>query len=110
MMNRMIYDRIALDAVSTVRPTNVDALITVTTSPATSAQETINTFDKLTNCPNCGAPITSSKCEYCGTVFRDFDREIYMLKQDIVNLGSRMRAEDIYAAAIKAMMSYSGGI
>jgi len=27
--------------------------------------------DKL-NCPNCGAPITSSKCEYCGTVFHDF--------------------------------------
>lgn len=22
------------------------------------------------NCPNCGAPITGDKCEYCGTVFR----------------------------------------
>ena len=21
------------------------------------------------NCPNCGAPITRAKCEYCGTVF-----------------------------------------
>ena len=21
-----------------------------------------------TNCPNCGAPITGPKCEYCGTV------------------------------------------
>lgn len=21
------------------------------------------------NCPNCGAPITGEKCEYCGTVF-----------------------------------------
>lgn len=21
------------------------------------------------NCPNCGAPITGDKCEYCGTVF-----------------------------------------
>mgnify|MGYP004657774481 CR=1 FL=1 len=21
------------------------------------------------NCPNCGAPITGTKCEYCGTVF-----------------------------------------
>lgn len=27
--------------------------------------------DKL-NCPNCGAPITSTKCPYCGTVFYDF--------------------------------------
>lgn len=24
------------------------------------------------NCPNCGAPITAEKCEYCGTVFYDF--------------------------------------
>lgn len=24
------------------------------------------------NCPNCGAPIDSEKCEYCGTVFIDF--------------------------------------
>ncbi len=22
-----------------------------------------------TNCPNCGAPLSGSKCEYCGTVF-----------------------------------------
>ena len=26
--------------------------------------------DKL-NCPNCGAPITGIKCEYCGTMFFD---------------------------------------
>lgn len=25
-----------------------------------------------TNCPNCGAPISSEKCPYCGTVFYDF--------------------------------------
>ena len=24
---------------------------------------------KFTNCPNCGAVITSEKCEYCGTHF-----------------------------------------
>lgn len=23
----------------------------------------------MTNCPNCGAPITKGTCEYCGTVF-----------------------------------------
>lgn len=22
------------------------------------------------NCPNCGAPITGNKCDYCGTVFK----------------------------------------
>lgn len=24
------------------------------------------------NCPNCGAPVTSEKCAYCGTLFYDF--------------------------------------
>ena len=27
------------------------------------------TYNKRTNCPNCGAAITSTKCEYCGTDF-----------------------------------------
>ena len=26
-------------------------------------------FPNLTNCPNCGAPITKDRCEYCGTHF-----------------------------------------
>ena len=25
--------------------------------------------NKYINCPNCGVPITSLKCEYCGTKF-----------------------------------------
>ena len=24
------------------------------------------------NCPNCGAPLVSEKCQYCGTLFYDF--------------------------------------
>lgn len=28
------------------------------------------------NCPNCGAPITGPKCEYCGTVFWDRRKEL----------------------------------
>lgn len=41
-----------------------------------------------TNCPNCGAPIDSEKCEYCGTVFIDFaamdaDKPFFMkIKKD----------------------------
>lgn len=27
---------------------------------------------RKTNCPNCGAPINSIECSYCGTVFYDF--------------------------------------
>lgn len=30
-------------------------------------------INKSTNCPNCGAPITDTKCEYCGT---DFERSV----------------------------------
>lgn len=26
----------------------------------------------LINCPNCGAPVTGGRCEYCGTLFLDF--------------------------------------
>ena len=37
-------------------------------------QNAINYLEKMNlkpklNCPNCGAPITGSKCEYCGTDF-----------------------------------------
>ena len=33
---------------------------------------------KELNCPNCGAPITGFKCEYCGTQFFDFaNMELY---------------------------------
>lgn len=40
------------------------------------------------NCPNCGAPIESEKCSYCGTTFIDFaamdaDKPFYMkIKHD----------------------------
>ena len=34
-------------------------------------------MSRITNCPNCGAPITGLKCEYCGTQFFDIaDMEI----------------------------------
>ena len=41
----------------------------------------------MTNCPNCGAPIVSTKCEYCGTVFsgwkppKDCVPEVDILKE-----------------------------
>lgn len=40
------------------------------------------------NCPNCGAPIETEKCSYCGTIILDFaamdaDQPFYMkIKQD----------------------------
>ena len=29
------------------------------------------TKEELLNCPNCGAPISGDRCEYCGTQFID---------------------------------------
>lgn len=37
---------------------------------------------KMTNCPNCGAPITGEKCEYCGTVFEEKTLETQILYAD----------------------------
>ena len=47
----------------------------------------------MTNCPNCGAPITEGTCEYCGTVFVDpykeqmiqLEQELLRVKTDILN-------------------------
>lgn len=49
-------------------------------------------WGKMTNCPNCGAPITKETCEYCGTVFVDpykekkiqLEQEILRVKNDIL--------------------------
>lgn len=43
------------------------------------------------NCINCGAPVSSSKCEYCDTVYSDFndliaDQKIEELKKDLSEL------------------------
>lgn len=32
----------------------------------------------ITNCPNCGAPVNGSVCEYCGTRFASSQNEITM--------------------------------
>lgn len=38
----------------------------------------------LLNCPNCGAPIKGSKCEYCGTVFHEkYDDDVSDLNEKI---------------------------
>lgn len=33
-------------------------------------EQTIEKTTSLTNCKNCGAPLTGTKCEYCGTDYR----------------------------------------
>ena len=43
-----------------------------------------------TNCPNCGAPLTGCRCEYCGTVDTSAEKrmreDIQRLRGEIDNL------------------------
>ena len=32
--------------------------------------------EKKTNCPNCGAPLADSRCNYCGTEYRAKQKEL----------------------------------
>ena len=63
------------------------------------------------NCPNCGAPIETDKCPYCGTMFLDFaamdadqpfymkikqDGKIYILKVKMSSMELRIEPNDIY--------------
>lgn len=50
--------------------------------------ESVSKTNESKNCPNCGAPIETDKCPYCGTMFVDFacmdaDRPFFMkIKKD----------------------------
>ena len=63
------------------------------------------------NCPNCGAPIETEKCPYCGTMFIDFatmdaDKpfymkvkqhgKIYILKVEMSSMELRIEPNNIY--------------
>ena len=54
------------------------------------------------NCPNCGAPIISKTCPYCGTTFINYidkDEELrrlqYILKQQEINLSQMKQTQFI---------------
>lgn len=69
----------------------------------------------MSNCPNCGAPIISAKCEYCGTVHDAVKHkanieEIKKLYEASVLTANQIRTEMLYSEALKAMRGYAGGI
>lgn len=46
----------------------------------------------VTNCPNCGAPVESNQCEYCGTYIFDFSQiELYKPCWISVDLGDGVK-------------------
>ena len=64
---------------------------------------------RMTNCPNCGAPITSWKCEYCETVF-DISRAS-KAKSELMAAKTRALADAeeikiLYENALLAMRNY----
>lgn len=76
----------------------------------------------MTNCPNCGAPITGPKCEYCGTVHTSLktvcdDKEVETFKKlrakqrrleiESELLKTRCDLTDLYYDVLKAMRKYS---
>jgi len=46
----------------------------------------------MTNCPNCGAVITSSQCEYCGTIFELDER---FSNEFIIQIGDKITQKKI---------------
>lgn len=57
-----------------VKPVEEDFLITFVRTFNKDAKETLR-------CPNCGATINSSKCEYCNTEFKQYDFKIYAINK-----------------------------
>ena len=70
----------------------------------------------MTNCPNCGAPIVSHKCEYCGTIFSKpapdnryvSCKEIELLESMNACLKQQVVVKELCMSALKAMRSYGG--
>lgn len=66
------------------------------------------------NCPNCGAPRSSWKCEYCGTVFEEPETvTLYAdnraLETVVRNLENQKMIEDLYRNVITAIRGYGSG-
>lgn len=62
-------------------------------------------MSKNLNCPNCGAVITGSKCEYCGTVFET--KNIINLKGDNFKIELNVNGEDILAYISSVQVDYN---
>lgn len=67
----------------------------------------------MTNCPNCAAPITGPRCEYCDTVFGEYADSRYVPREEFDLLRAKTAylkdyysIQQLYADAIKAMRRY----
>ena len=62
----------------------------------------------MTNCPNCGSPISGVQCEYCGTTFLDLV-DVSAGGRCIVRLrhGSNVITGEMYVNSIDAEVQYA---
>ena len=76
------------------------------------------------NCPNCGAPIESEQCPYCGSIFIDFacldadkpfyikvkhDEKIVISKVRLTSISAHRDYTCLYADNLPAITMESGG-
>lgn len=63
----------------------------------------------MTNCPNCGAPITNDICAYCGTVFIN-PKEYEDLKKELQNakLIASLEAQNMELIDIVGKCTWTG--
>lgn len=55
----------------------------------------------MTNCPNCGAPLSTGKCEYCGTEFAKKHTVVYTVTDVCADFG-----RDIYGRFVRQKPKY----
>lgn len=58
------------------------------------------------NCPNCGAPITGDKCEYCGTEFSQSRINDLTLKVDYSSILAAVRSNCITPNECRRLIGY----
>lgn len=60
-----------------------------------------STDKHMYNCPNCSAPITGDRCEYCGTVFKQVEPTIMYYADN--RLIAEIKQTDINSELIKSV-------
>ena len=55
----------------------------------------------MSNCQNCGAPVHGYQCEYCGTVFYDYDEIVREYKIEL----EQVRLSALQIAQMNRMLS-----
>ena len=86
-----------------------------------TAQEIEALLDRLakkkyvvdTNCPNCGAPITKSQCNYCGTIFTDLaeqEAKMELLRKEQAQLKTQASNASNLATLVREYQNHESNL